>query len=183
METWEDVWRGTRRMKVRKVVELYPHLAHHHVPSVTGIDPYPIHYAVAVDDIEFIDYLLGLGVDVNVRNGFGSLALGIVRSVEAFERLIRAGADVNATNIHGRTMLHEYCMRERSDLIRLLMHMGMPHNPLDHLRKTPYDYVVDYEFKIDADVMEYVRDGVVPIRNVKRALRFDERVKRASSGV
>ena len=67
--------------------------------------------ACQADDIELIDLLLARGASPNgIRHpsgqGFASFPLYWASSREAVERLVRAGADVNATERHGATALH-----------------------------------------------------------------------------
>jgi len=67
--------------------------------------------ACQADDIELIDLLLARGASPNgivhpSGQGFASFPLYWASSREAVERLVRAGADVHATERHGATALH-----------------------------------------------------------------------------
>jgi len=78
--------------------------------------------ACQADDIELIDLLLARGANPNgighpSGQGFESFPLYWASSREAVERLVRAGADVNAVERHGATALHWMVSRITGEVI------------------------------------------------------------------
>ena len=69
----------------------------------------PLHYAVAVKAIEFIDALGKVGINVNAKNSAGLTPLHLASFFyfrEVISTLIKAGADVNARDNEAMTPLH-----------------------------------------------------------------------------
>lgn len=59
--------------------------------------------------------------------------------LDTVQRLIEAGADVNAQDGKGRTALHHAANSNNADMIQLLAQQGADPTILDHTNSTPLD--------------------------------------------
>ena len=68
----------------------------------------PLHVAVNNDKRKCVQLLLQSGANANTRNQYGETVLFAVKSKHVYEELVRAGADVDAKDIYGRTMPRQF---------------------------------------------------------------------------
>lgn len=89
----------------------------------------PLHYAIVLDQKEKADVILREGGDPNARDNDGRTALHLAvlshtMSLQFLERLIDAGASVNAEDSCGHTPLYEAAFWHKRDVMALLVERG-----------------------------------------------------------
>lgn len=142
-----------------------------------GVDVNSEEYALIEKNWEHVQWLVGHGADVNVKNKDGETVLHLlVNKRRLFERsfiheydrnrenvlyvvqkkfemihwLVKHGADVNAKDIEGRTVLHNAVERWDLDLVQLLVNLGADVNATDYRGRTVLQYIdVDEETELE----------------------------------
>jgi len=106
-----------------------------------------LHYAAASGDEEMLVFLLDKGADVNITDGYGWTPLfhvgwsgGSFKRPQVLDLLVRRGADLNAKDLFGRTILHLYTESGNSDAVGLLVNLGADVNSQDSAGATPLLY-------------------------------------------
>ena len=95
--------------------------------DVQGIEGYnPLHSAAYREDLEMVQVLLDYGIDVNVRNQYGStpLARYDLKDTSVIRLLLVNGADPNAQRQDGTTQLHRASRSGRIEIVRILVEHG-----------------------------------------------------------
>ena len=96
----------------------------------------PLICAASSDQYSLVQKLIAAGASVNAVNNDGSGALHCSRSKECTELLIREGADVNLKNHYGDTPLH-YAVHESIDSSLSLIMAGADVNAKSNYGETP----------------------------------------------
>lgn len=125
--------------------------------NVVGYGKTALHWACDYHHVEIIDELIILGADVNVKDGdHGSTPLHLAfgkkenaTSMEIAKKLVRAGANINATNNDGCTILHWVCQSLNEDIIKELVILGADVNLKDKDGDTPAHIVTNRNYIID----------------------------------
>lgn len=104
-----------------------------------------MHVAARAGDVEALEALSNLGLPVEARDQFGRTPL-MGATGEAIEWLLKHGADPNATDKDGCTVLHEVCLygdldEEGEAVFALLENYGADPNIKDVLGRTPRDFL------------------------------------------
>ncbi|NIJ66413.1 ankyrin repeat protein [Sphingomonas leidyi] len=104
--------------------------------------------AIASRKPELAAWLVERGVDLDNRDRSGFTALHYAMEYQYYplaEKLIRAGADVNATNKHGNGALWTAVMSARGDyaLVDLLLAHGADPDTRNRAGKSPLDLAID----------------------------------------
>ena len=108
----------------------------------------PLIWATMRDDLKTMRILLGFGADPNVRDYAGNTSLHYVRSTDACNALIRAGANVHIRNrTRRRTCVHLACKNtDNPELINLLHENGADIDVRDVDAETPLFHAVSCNF-------------------------------------
>ncbi len=116
----------------------------------TAYDPHRIdrppttalHHALESGADAVARLLLDRGADPNRRNGYGDYPLHLTSEAALVERLLAAGAEVNARDRRGRTALHRSCAAHRRDLavIAALLRGGADVDAVDDDGLTAYHH-------------------------------------------
>ena len=108
----------------------------------------PLIWATMRDDLPTMSILLGFGADPNARDYAGNTSLHYVRSTDACDALIKAGANVHTRNItRRRTCVHHACKNtDNPELINLLHENGADIDVRDVDRETPLLHAVSCNF-------------------------------------
>ena len=108
----------------------------------------PLIWATMRDDLTTLSTLLGFGADANVRDYAGNTSLHYVRSTDACNALIKAGANVHTRNrTRRRTCVHHACKNtDNPDLINLLHEKGADIDVRDVDAETPLLHAVSCNF-------------------------------------
>lgn len=80
-----------------------------------------LHLAVFRDAKTAVDELIALGADVNAENYIKATPLYFAKSSKVAKRLMSKGADINAKDIHGRSVLTASVLRENFSVIKYLL--------------------------------------------------------------
>ena len=147
----------------------------------------PLHIAASREDMEFIKVLVGKGADVNAETeSYGNALLvkeGLWRGCfESLQFLVFNGANVNAKNECGETLLHKTAIsNEDAGVARFLVSQGADVNAKDDNGRTPLHVVRCHavaEFLVSKVTNVNVRDkkGNTPLHHA--ALRNNERIAR-----
>jgi ankyrin repeat protein len=98
-----------------------------------------LHAACDVDNREVIQYLLGIGMDINEATSDGTTPLhyasGKRTNLTSF--LIKRGADIHAVEVRGRTALHDACTSGSLVSVDALVAAGADIHSLDKRQETP----------------------------------------------
>ncbi|KAJ3463757.1 hypothetical protein MRS44_008543 [Fusarium solani] len=97
-------------------------LAQIDVPDIIGETP--LMYAVQRGHVDQVKALIDAGAAVNIKKKTGGSALSRAAKPEIADLLIRAGADVHATNRDGMTALHVSAQNNRTKVIETLLSAG-----------------------------------------------------------
>lgn len=117
-----------------------------------------LHDAAADGDTEAVAALLAAGVAPGARNPrYGGLPTPLIaaafngHSAVAFA-LLTAGADIDATNVQGRTALHLAADQNHPDVVALLCQSGATLDAADHVDHTPLHLAAwqDHRASVDA---------------------------------
>ena len=103
----------------------------------------PLYYAADADSVEFANFLIEHGADVNAKDFFGITPLheAVIRgSYRVAKLLIEKGADVNAKDNYGYTPLHLAAIYNRPKIAKLLIEHGAKVNEKDNYGNTPLHY-------------------------------------------
>ena len=99
-----------------------------------------LHYAAETGDVEMLEFLIGLGADVNMTDReYGTTPFFVAMeygNVEIVKSLINAGADMTVQNKNGRTFAHEAVYQGGIENIKLLLELGVDINIRDKYGKT-----------------------------------------------
>jgi len=104
----------------------------------------PLHYAVMIESVIIMDFLLSKGADINAQNKQLNTPLyeAIQNRKEKISAiLIEKGADIRKTNIHHQTPLHKAALTNQKVTGELLIAKGAPIDPVDRYQRTPFLYV------------------------------------------
>ncbi|KAL2132332.1 hypothetical protein VTI74DRAFT_3936 [Chaetomium olivicolor] len=99
----------------------------------------PLHTAVKDGRYTTIEVLLENGANPNDCSPSGETPLWLVRldDLETLDRLIKGGADINARDVRGRTLLHKASRRGASDFVLGLLDRGADSEARDADGQTP----------------------------------------------
>ncbi|KAL8789817.1 MAG: hypothetical protein Q9195_006651 [Heterodermia aff. obscurata] len=113
----------------------------------------PLIWATMRDDLPTMSILLGFGADPNVRDYAGNTSLHYVRSTDACNVLIKAGANVHSRNrTRRRTCVHHVCKNtDNPELINLLHENGADIDVRDVDSETPLFHAVSCNFTSTAN--------------------------------
>lgn len=103
-----------------------------------------LHYAAYVGDIRLIEALLDRGADIDAPAAGVFLSPPIVQAIlgrrlEALERLVARGANVNARLDDGSTPLHEAALQGQDQMVRALVRAGADPKAVRNDGRTPRD--------------------------------------------
>ncbi|MFC1783643.1 ankyrin repeat domain-containing protein [Planctomycetota bacterium] len=179
---------------------------------LAGRTPTPLFLAVERDYKDLAELLINSGADVNAKTDSGHTALdlaeqngrtailklllkygsergtsplfGAVTSgdIEQIKLLISQGADVNAKNIFGHTVLNLACIRDKKEIAELLIDSGADINAINqHIWQKSlhqacqngYEEIVKLLIDKGADVNEKVRNSMTPLHLAARNGRKD----------
>lgn len=173
-----------------------------------------LHYAATSRDRDVLAMLIKAGADVNARNRFGETPLftslyyrdpygtavgylGRTQSTtnvdadrQSREVLVKAGADLNARNIEGRTPLHiaAMCMDDGAAACDLIA-LGADVNVADRWENTPLYYATDKLMAVKSLVSHGARvnarncDGITPLAIAASRARANDPAPGDSSAV
>lgn len=103
-----------------------------------------LHLAAFFDEPEVVDVLIEAGANPKLEahnymhvQPIHSAAAG--KNVHIVEKLLEAGADVNAVQQHDFTALHAAAQEGLDDMVRMLIRHGADRNALDDKGRTPAD--------------------------------------------
>jgi ankyrin repeat protein len=102
-------------------------------------------YAVKLQKVEIVDYLISLGADVNLQDASGMTALHYAvenTNIQLVTRLSLARCDLNARDHYKYTPLHFAVEIESTECIRLLLEHGANPNKRDYNLLTPAHHAV-----------------------------------------
>lgn len=126
--------------RVRLLLELDPELLNSY--SADGFTP--LHLASFFDEPDVVNVLLEAGANPRLEahnylhvQPIHSAAAG--RNVHIVEKLLEAGADVNAAQQHEFTALHAAAQEGLEDMARMLVRHGADRSALDDKGRTPAD--------------------------------------------
>jgi hypothetical protein len=139
------------------------------------LEPVELHRAVKVSDRAAMGSLLQQGMSVDARDEDGRTALAIAPDARTAKWLIDHGADVNAVDSHGETVLMKHASGGNVAIVTLLIESGAKLDPVSGMSKsTALTEALDNE-KLDvADILRRAgaRDETVTEKNGK-AVRAD----------
>lgn len=102
-----------------------------------------LHIVTARRDLTWMQFLIGKGANVNVRDGRGATPLVIAANlnfIEGVELLIASGARVDETNNAGETPLITAVHNRNMPLIRALLKAGADPDRADNSGRSARDY-------------------------------------------
>lgn len=103
-----------------------------------------LHLAVDMGHTDVVKLLLAHGIDINQKNKHQENTPLILASkrgdLKTMEVLIDSGAEINLTDIHGRTPLHFASAQGRGDLVRFLLERKASPHLQDRDGKYPKEY-------------------------------------------
>lgn len=121
----------------------------------------PFHLAAGKGKISSMKLMLDAGAEIELKDGgTGSTALLAAvhgRRTEGIEFLINAGANLHATDVHGRTALHQATIEGVVEPVKVLLDAGADIQATDNDGKTPLHLAVqNIEEHSDPDIAEPV---------------------------
>ena len=143
---------NTKRGLIEWVKE-HPEAAHLPIFDANGnFKGYLIHVVSRIyTTTDDLDYVLSLGVDVNVKDCRGYTPLMIAATMDTFRKLIAAGADPNIKRDDGYDALHYYAANGKRDYLLELQKLGISsHGGTYH--RTPLQLYSSYMERV---YMEY----------------------------
>jgi ankyrin repeat protein len=104
----------------------------------------PCHYAVALGNTELFDRLVAAGASVNV-GGESLVHIATISSIReaSMQRLVAAGADLNAINGSGQTPCHVAAAFDKPAILRVLIDAGAVFDVLDNNGSTALTKAVE----------------------------------------
>uniref|UniRef100_A0A1D1Y315 ADP-ribosylation factor GTPase-activating protein AGD3 n=1 Tax=Anthurium amnicola TaxID=1678845 RepID=A0A1D1Y315_9ARAE len=91
--------------------------------------------------------------------GFSLLHLACqTADIGMLELLLQYGANVNATDMKGRTPLHHCILKGKNEHAKLLLARGVDPRAADREGKTPLHYAADVDSAIDEDILFLLQD-------------------------
>ncbi|RSL89936.1 hypothetical protein CEP51_000961 [Fusarium floridanum] len=99
-------------------------------PDIVGETP--LMYAVQLGHTDQVKALIDAGADVNIKRKNGRQALNGAANAEIVDLLVRAGADVHATDASGCTALHMAAGNNETEIVEKLLLMGARVNQSSH---------------------------------------------------
>ena len=121
-------------------------------------DRTPLHYAVMFCRTDMIEPLLKAGANPNIQDGMGLTPLMMYDkpSIDIYQRLIEAGADLNLKSLGGNTILHFMAGGGHIEIVMLLMDNGALSSINNH-DKTPVSIAVERGHHNVVDLINYYR--------------------------
>lgn len=111
----------------------------------------PLFFAVINDNVKIAELLLQAGAKVSMHSKYISKPIHYVRSIKMTELLLEKGADLNAIDIEGKTVLHYVSSnlnsQERINLIKFFLNKNAKLEILDVNHKKPQDYITQEEYE------------------------------------
>lgn len=100
--------------------------------------------AVASNNTNLVNYMLGKGAHANSFNASGENALFYIRenNLEMFEVLVNNGADLSHATQNNSTLLINAARSENYDIVRYLLNNGAEVNAKDDLGHTAFQYII-----------------------------------------
>ena len=125
----------------------------------------PLASASRKNDVHFLDAMLAAGADPDVRSGPMAPAMAAVAasSLQALQRLARAGADLTLTDGEGNGLLHLAVLSltdgslNADETIKALIQAGLPVESFNAAGESPVDLLEAAEGKADGEAAERVR--------------------------
>ena len=112
------------------------------IPDQKGMTPF--HFASIKGKVQNMALLLEAGADIELKDGgTGSTALIAAahgRRADGIEFLIKAGANLHATDIRGRTALHQAVIVGVAEPVDILLDAGADPFATDKDDNIPFDY-------------------------------------------
>ncbi|KAG1962831.1 E3 ubiquitin-protein ligase XIAP [Pimephales promelas] len=99
-----------------------------------------LHWACSAGHADIVQFLLELGVDVNIEDDACWTPLHIAASAgreKIVRSLISKGAQLNSVNQNGCTPLHYAASKDRFEIAQILLENGADPNATDKLQSTP----------------------------------------------
>ena len=112
----------------------------------------PLHYACREGNLEVVNLLLKHGADVNKQNTYSTIypvfdAINSTNNQKNYfliiQSLIERGANINATDSFGNTLLYHAVEKENIKLIELLIQLGCD---INHVSRHDKDTVLHYAY-------------------------------------
>ena len=117
----------------------------------------PLFLAVYYENKKIAKLLIESGADVNSRDNYGNTPLFIVTTlsdpIPIGSYLISQGADLNAKNFDGQSILHHASINGNAYFIRYLLESGSNINIIDNFGRTPLFYAVREDY---SDIVRYL---------------------------
>ena len=111
--------------------------------------PSPLHIASINGHIEIVEFLLKIGVDVNLPdhpNGFTPLHYAAIHGKdEIVEFLLKNDAEPNLQNVTGDTALHLASRKDDVEIVIKLLEMGAQVNTVNKVGSTPLHIACAYQ--------------------------------------
>ena len=104
-----------------------------------------LHQATFLGNTELVKFLLTSGANCNLRCKGGGTPLWYVNTVEYARLLLSSGADINAENYKGETLLHKAVSSRNTELVEFLLESGADCSIEDDEGKTPFHFVLTIE--------------------------------------
>ncbi len=109
-------------------------------------DAQPLHYAASGHQLEVLEYLLGRGIAIDVKDGRGRTALHYAAAdggLDLMRFLLDAGAPVDNQSNDGETALFDAAEAGQADAVRMLLDAGADPAIADHRGSAPRDAAND----------------------------------------
>ncbi len=114
---------------------------------------------VLLEKIEFLDYAISLGVDINSRTARGTTPIIEAYDSEkkkSFNFLLKGGASINIPNEHFDTLLHIAALKKDYTTTEKLLKLGAEPNRYNLLQTTPLSIAISLrEHKIEAALRKH----------------------------